>query len=140
MSIANQIKAAAKRFYEPLMTGDVGALDAVMAEGWQGVPALRTGPGRDGWKASIKHLRSVFSDIDVSIETVLASEDLVAVRSVTSGTHTGELLGVQGTGNRVQFRAADFHRIEDGKIVESWHLEDYFGIATQLGLTFTPAS
>lgn len=142
MSISNQteIETVAKRFYEPLMTGDVQSLDAVMAADWQAVPALRSGPGREGWKASINLLRGVFGDMTVSIEAVVASGDLVAVRSVTGGVHIGELLGVAGTGNKVEFRAADFHRFEDGKIVQSWHLEDYFGIATQLGLTFTPAT
>jgi hypothetical protein len=37
----------------------------------------------------------------------------------------------------VEFRAADFHQVVDGRIVRTWHLEDYFGIATQIGLGFT---
>ena len=70
---------AAKRFYEPLETGDIDSLDAVMAPDWEAVPALRSA-GHDGWKASINHLRGVFSDLSVSIEAVVTSGDLVAVR------------------------------------------------------------
>lgn len=42
-----------------------------------------------------------------------------------------------GTGRQVEFRASDFHRLGNGRITRTWHLEDYFGIATQLGLTFS---
>ncbi|MFC8083068.1 SDR family oxidoreductase [Streptomyces sp. NPDC057340] len=64
---------------------------------------------------------------------------MVAVRAVSRGKHTGEPLGVEDTGREVELRAADFHQVVDGRIVRTWHLEDYFSIATQLGLEFTRA-
>ncbi|MDF6045867.1 ester cyclase [Streptomyces sp. JH14] len=71
------------------------------------------------------------------MEHVVESGDLVAVRSVGRGVHAGPLLGVEGTGREVEFRASDFHRLAGGRIVRTWHVEDYFGIATQIGLEFT---
>ena len=126
-----------RRMYEPLTTGDTALVDQVLAPGWEAVPALPTGPGPAGWKATIDHLRAVLTELTVTIEDVVVSGDLVAVRSAGRGTHTGELLGVPGTGHQIEFRAADFHRLAGGRIVRTWHLEDYFGIATQLGLTFS---
>jgi predicted ester cyclase len=126
-----------RRLYEPLNTGDTTLVDQTLAADWEAVPPLRTGPGAAGWKATVTHLRQVFSELTVSIEDVVVSGDLVAVRSAGRGVHTGELLGVPGTGRPVEFAAADFHRVADGRIVRTWHLEDYFGIATQLGLTFS---
>ena len=123
-----------RRMYEPLTTGDTTLVDQALAPGWEAVPALQAGPGAAGWKATVAHLRAVFTDLTVSIEDVVVSGDLVAVRSVSRGTHTGELLGVPGTGRQVEIRAADFHRLAGGRIVRTWHLEDYFGVATQLGL------
>ncbi|CAK7283777.1 ester cyclase [Streptomyces sp. RM1] len=128
---------AVKRFYDALATGDTSLVDAALAPDWEAVPALRTGPGADGWKKSIEHLRGVFSGLTVTIADVVASGDMVAVRSVGRGVHVGELLGVEGTGREVEFRASDFHQVVDGRIVRTWHLEDYFGIATQIGLEFT---
>ena len=64
----------------------------------------------------------------------MVAGDRVAVRTVTRGVHTGELLGVPGTGRPVEFRAADFHRLTGGRIAATWHLEDYFGLAAQLGV------
>jgi steroid delta-isomerase-like uncharacterized protein len=133
-------EATVRTFYEALNTGDTTLVDQALADGWEAVPALRTGPGSRGWKASIEHLRGVFTGLTVTIEDIIISGDRAAVRSVCRGTHTGELLGVPGTGKPVEFRATDLHRLEDGRIAQTWHLEDHFGIATQIGLTFTATS
>lgn len=130
-------ESIARRFYEALNTGDTPLVDEALAPDWEAIPALSAGPGAEGWKASINHLRGVFSDLNVSIEDVVASGDTVAVRSVNRGMHSGELLGVPATGRKLEFRACDVHRLENGRIVQTWHLEDYFGIATQLGLKFS---
>lgn len=133
----SEAEVIVRRFYEPLSTGDTGVIDEALAPDWEAIPAMRTGPGADGWKASIAHLRGAFTDLTTTIEDVVVSGDLVAVRSVSRGVHAGELLGVPGTGRQIEFRASDFHRLENGRIVRTWHLEDYFGIATQLGLKFS---
>jgi predicted ester cyclase len=135
--MANDSDIAVRRFYQALATGDGALVDEALAPHWEAVPPLRTGGGPEGWKASIAHLRGVFGDLTVDIEHIVADGDMVAVRSVGRGKHTGRLLGVEGTGREVEFRAADFHQVLDGRIVRTWHLEDYFAIATQIGLEFT---
>jgi predicted ester cyclase len=134
------IRATVANLYDALSTGEVALVDQALAPDWEAVPALRTGAGPEGWKATIGHLRGIFGDLSVSIEDMVVSGDRVAVRTLNRGIHTGELLGVAGTGKPVQFAASDVHRIENGRIVQTWHLEDYFGIALQIGLTFTPAA
>lgn len=134
------IRATVTSFYDAVSTGDVALVDQALAPDWEAVPALRTGAGPEGWKASIAHLRGIFGDLSVSIEDMVVDGDRVAVRTLNRGIHVGELLGVAGTGKPVQFAASDVHRIENGRIVQTWHLEDYFGIALQIGLTFTPAA
>lgn len=136
----SEAESTVRRFYEALTTGETDLVDQALAPEWEAVPALRTGTGAEGWKASIAHLRGVFTGLSVTIEDVVVSGDRVAVRSVCRGIHTGTLLGVAGTGREVEFRASDVHRLENGRIVRTWHLEDYFGLATQLGLSFTPTS
>jgi predicted ester cyclase len=44
------------------------------------------------------------------------------------GTHLGEFLGAQPTGKRLQYRAVDLFRLEQGKIAETWPLPDVSGI------------
>ena len=132
MTDTTEAETIVRRMYEPLTTGDTTLVDQALTPDWDAVPPLQAGPGAAGWKAI---LRAVFTDLTISIEDVVVSGDLVAVRSVSRGTHTGELLGVPGTGRQIEIRAADFHRLAGGRIVQTWHLEDYFGVAVQLGLT-----
>lgn len=134
---ASDPETTVRRFYDALSTGDTSLVDEALAPEWEAIPALGTGPGAEGWKASIAYLRGVFAELSVMIEDVLVSGDRVAVRSVSRGIHSGELLGVPATGRLIEFRASDVHRLNDGQIVQTWHLEDYFGIAMQLGLAFS---
>jgi hypothetical protein len=53
---------------------------------------------------------------------------------VARGSHTGAALGPP-TGKPVAFRALDLHRFgPDGKIVQSWHLEDIYSMLAAIGL------
>ena len=137
MDTRTEAETTVRQMYDALSTGDTTLADQALAADWAAHPALRTGAG-PGWKATIAHLRGAFTDLTVTIEDVVVAGDRVAVRTVTRGVHTGELLGVPGTGRPVEFRAADFHRLTGGRIAATWHLEDYFGLAAQLGLTFVP--
>ena len=139
MDTRTEAETTVRHMYEALSTGDTTLADQALAPDWDAFPALRTGAGPAGWKAAIAHLRAVFTDLTVTIEDVVVAGDRVAVRAVSRGVHTGELLGVPGTGGQVEFRAADFHRLAGGRIIQTWHLEDYFGLAGQLGLTFSVA-
>ncbi|MCQ4044725.1 ester cyclase [Streptomyces rubrisoli] len=31
------------------------------------------------------------------------------------------------TGRRIEMVTVEFHRVEDGRITATWHLEDFFG-------------
>ncbi|HEY2241292.1 MAG TPA: ester cyclase [Streptosporangiaceae bacterium] len=134
MTDTAEAETIVRRMYEPVATGDTTLVDQALAPDWEAIPPLPTGPGAAGWKATVAHLRAVFTGLTISIEDVVVAGDLVAVRSVARGTHSGELLGVPGTGRPIEIRAADFHQLAGGRIVQTWHLEDYFGVASQLGL------
>ncbi|WP_126583591.1 ester cyclase [Tengunoibacter tsumagoiensis] len=50
-----------------------------------------------------------------------------------SGINQNIFFGVPPTGRSITMRTCDFHRIEQGVIVYTWHLEDFFGLLRQLG-------
>jgi steroid delta-isomerase-like uncharacterized protein len=126
-------EATVRRFYEGLTTGDTSIADEVLAPDWEDIPLLPGMPdGREGYRRTVAFVRGAFPDLDVTIQDVVASGDRVAVRSVVRGTHKAEFLGVPATGRRVEFAAFDFHRLEAGRIAQSWHLEDNFGLVNQL--------
>lgn len=127
--------ALALRFYEPYRTGNLDLLDVVLASDWADhPPAPGQEPGPGPFKPRVAGLRHAFPDLAVQTEDVIAAGDRVVVRSVLTGTHQGQLLDIPPTGKPVAMRVIDIHRIADGRIAETWHIEDVLGMLEQLGL------
>jgi predicted ester cyclase len=76
-----------------------------------------------------------FPDTRMEIVDLIAEGDRVAARFTCSGTHMGEWLGYAATGRRFEvIDEVSIYRFRDGRIVESWGLEDTLGRLEQLGL------
>jgi steroid delta-isomerase-like uncharacterized protein len=71
-------------------------------------------------------------DLRVGIETMLATNDMVAASFVYEGTHRGTLFGIPPTGRRLRFTSCDIFRLADGRFVEHWGMGDIAGIMAQL--------
>jgi predicted ester cyclase len=78
--------------------------------------------------------RSAFPDWHEVIVQLVAEGDTVAGRFTCSGTHQGEFLGEAPTGRRMEVEEVFFVRVENGRFVDFWGLEDSLGRMRQLGL------
>jgi predicted ester cyclase len=85
-------------------------------------------------KRLFAEFRSAFPDWREEIVELVAEGDTVAGRFRCSGTHLGEFLGEVPTGKRMEVEEVFFLRVEDGKFVDFWGLEDSLGRMRQLGL------
>ena len=116
-------KAIARRVYEIISTGDFDRADEIVD---REVPDNELRPGDspakliDTFKETFSEAREGFPDLTISIEDVMAEGDRVTARVTMRGTHQGEFQGIAPTGKRVEVRAIDMFRIEEGKIVEHW--------------------
>lgn len=135
--------ALIRRAYALFVAGDFNDFDAIFAPDWVDYPPptgyTGQGPQRDAFKLNIAGFRRAFADPVFSIDDVLPAGDKVTVRWSVVATHAAPLAGVPATGKRVQFRAIDIHRVADGMIAESWHIEDYLGLFLQVGFPKPPA-
>lgn len=68
------------------------------------------------------------------IVELVAEGNTVAGRFRCSGTHLGEFLGEAPTGKRMDVEEVFFLRVEEGKFVDFWGLEDSLNRMRQLGL------
>lgn len=91
------------------------------------------GQGATGVKESISTLHRWFADFRLEIEALVAQDDYVWARSVSSGTHTGRMMGHQPTGKRIGVYVFDCCRFENGRIVEHWGVPDQLGVLQQIG-------
>ena len=64
--------------------------------------------------------------------------DRVIARFVITGTHEGDLPGFPATGNKFEYSAIVFARIENGKIIEEKIEFDELGFMLQLGMELKP--
>ncbi len=121
--------------YQLFLKGDHSKLSTSLAPNYEQFPPQKPGlePGIDNFmQGFMEGFGGSFSDFQGELTHVLADGDYVYVRSEFSAVHTGEAFGVPATGKRVNFAASDLHRIEDGLITQTWHLEDFYGILTQI--------
>jgi steroid delta-isomerase-like uncharacterized protein len=91
-------------------------------------------PGRDGVKQLFAMLGEAFPDFRMNVEDMIAEGDKGVVRSMFTGTHKGEWMGIPATGRSVSVTIFDMFRVSGGKIVEHWGLLDSGAMMEQLGV------
>jgi steroid delta-isomerase-like uncharacterized protein len=85
-------------------------------------------PDKDGVIRMHTMLHQAFSGLNAEIHDQIAENDRVATRKTFYGTHTGEFMGVPGTGRAVEIGVIDVLRLEGGQIVEHWCQVDFAGL------------
>ena len=137
---AGENKTIARRSYEAINQKNLDALDEVIASNiTDHDPAPGQGPGLEGVKQYFSSLHAAFPDVQLNVEDMIAEGDKIVARLSVSGTHQGEFMGIEPTGNRVTITGIDILRIEDGKIVEHWGNFDDLGVMQQLGVMEQPS-
>ncbi|WP_458207014.1 ester cyclase [Haladaptatus sp. NG-SE-30] len=99
------------------------------------------GERTEGRDANVERLRNIidaFPDFEATVEDIVAEDDEVAMRVTLRGTHEGEFMGIEPTGNSFEVQNMVFTRIEDGKIAERWVQPDTLGMFHQLGVVESP--
>lgn len=100
---------------------------------WQDIPrALGQQPGREGMKPLIERFAVAFLDAEVTIHGIIGGPGGAVARAEITGTHQGSWFGIAPTGKRFVVPLHEFHRIEDGRLTHTWHLEDWFGWLNQV--------
>ena len=56
-----------------------------------------------------------------------------AARTILSGTHSGEFMGIPATESTVEFESIDIIRLSDGKVAEHWGVTDALTLMQQIG-------
>lgn len=83
----------------------------------------------------IAPFRASFPDVYMDTVELIAEGDVVIGRFTCTATHTGTWLGHPPTGRRfIAVDEVNRYRIRDGRIADTWTLEDNLDRLTQLGL------
>lgn len=137
MSTEETNKMLERRFFDEMLnSGDTTVANELFADDAYDHAAFPgQASGREGFKQAVRIVHSAFTDVQYTIEDLIAEGDRVTTRWTLRGTHTGEFLGIPGTGKRVTVEGIHILRFANGQIVECWEVWDRFGMFQQLGVT-----
>lgn len=90
-------------------------------------------PGAEGIKGLIRAYRTGFPDLRFETGQMFAADGRVAHHWTMRGTHEGEFMGLEPTGNEVEAMGVEINHVENGKIKESWTVSDAVTVMRQLG-------
>jgi len=145
MSVAN--KDLARRLFEAVFNGkDFDVCDEIVAVDYVEHAIAPFGQDAPGAVNGPEHMRSVvqwlvaqFPDVSMTIESIVAEGDVVAVRALSEGTNLGMLNGVvPPTGKKFSAHQSHWYRVEDGKLAEHWATRDDLTTMVQLGIVRLP--
>ncbi len=87
---------------------------------------------RDQFVKQMGGFAKLIPDLTWKVEEMLQDGNRVVVRSRATGTPKGPLFGVDGKGRGFDILTIDIHTLDDDKIVQTYHVEDWSGALRQL--------
>jgi steroid delta-isomerase-like uncharacterized protein len=126
-----------KEWAARLDAGDLDGSSELVAEDIAWANPVASVHGREELRGLLGVFWTAIPDFQHQITDVVESGDLVAIRGVASGTHSGPLAGPAGeiaaSGRAISFHFAAFARVEDGLIREFRGYWDAMGLMQQMG-------
>jgi hypothetical protein len=112
----------ARRFMETYAVGDPEGFVACLADSWL-MHEAGGGTSSAADLAEITRLHAIgFPEKQVEYMQELAQDNLVAQHVRFTCTHTGPYFDLEPSGKQIRLAEMIFHRMENGRIAESWRL------------------
>lgn len=89
-------------------------------------------PGLEGLVKSLEAFGAVIPDLKWEPQEILRDGNRYIVRSKASGTPVKPFFGVPPAGKRFEIMSIDIHTVDHGKIVHSYHIEEWAQAIRQL--------
>ena len=131
-------KAVVQTFYDflsnPASTVAAGAFKQATSENWDSIGDYSgTNKNREQFIGQVSgFFAKLIPDLNWEVQEMIVDVNKVVVRSRATGTPNGPLFGVDGKGKSFDILTIDIHTIENGKIINSYHVEDWASALQQL--------
>ena len=130
-------QSTVQKFYDflsnPGSQAHADELTKVMADDWESIGDY-SGRAKTKQKflAQMGGFAKLIPDLNWEVKEMYRDGRNVIVRGRATGTPQGPLFGVDGKGKGFDILTIDIHTLERGKIVRSYHVEDWAGALRQL--------
>jgi len=125
-----------KLYGEMSQNGDIDTLvDTYFTEDFvehEEVPGLEA-TGRDVPKMMFRMMRQGMPDIRAEVDFMLEEGDRVVAYGNFVGTHTGDFMGMPGSGNAVKIPFTETLEWRDGQIAGHWGVSDMSAVFAPAG-------
>ena len=130
-------KATVQVFYEflsnPSSEDHAKAVKSALADNWESIGDYSgNNKPRAKFIAQVGGFGKLIPDLNWAVEEMIQDGNRVVVRGRATGTPQGPLFGVDGEGRGFDILSIDIHTLENGKIVRTYHVEDWAGALRQL--------
>lgn len=130
-------KANVQSFYDllsnPGSESHAAAFTEATADNWESVGNYSgENKSREAFLGQMGGFAKLIPDLNWAVEAMHQDGDTYIVRSRATGIPTGPFFGVDGEGRGFDIMTIDIHILEDGKIVRTYHVEDWAGALQQL--------
>ena len=133
--MSEQNKAVFQKMMSALNSKDLTTLESVVADDFVDNDAM---PGmaadREGMINMMHMFLGAFPDLNLTVNHWVAEGELVVGAMTTSGTQTGEFMGMPPSGKKFSMSEMHMARVANGKIVEHWGVGDHMSMMQQLGI------
>ncbi|WP_049922892.1 ester cyclase [Halopiger djelfimassiliensis] len=128
-------KRLVNEYVEIWNTKDFSRLSDVVDESFTFTsPTSGTIAGRENVRAYAEEVEDAFSDFRITVNEMVAGENVVIAESTLAGTHEGEFDGIPPTNETFEIRDMARFVVEDDKIQEERVVFDRHDFFDQLGL------
>lgn len=111
----------------------VDAFIAATSEDWESVGNYSgDNKNRDAFLGQMGGFAQLMPDLDWAVQDMYDAGDTIIVRSRATATPVAPFFGVDGQGRSFDIMAIDIHELEGGKIVRTFHVEDWATALQQL--------
>jgi steroid delta-isomerase-like uncharacterized protein len=134
-AVSQRNKDIIRRLREQIIpSGDLSQLDTLYTDDYvyHGIPSIGDLTGANAFKQLIAGFLAGIPDLRETVVDQIAEGDKVATRLRGTGTHLGNLMGVPGSGKRMNWTAIVISRFAGEKIAEEWIEFDALSFSQQL--------
>ena len=130
-------KATVAKFYDLLSNPGAEAQTDAFTEAttadWESVGNYSgTNKTREAFLGQMGGFAELIPELDWDVQAMHQDGAFVTVRSRATGTPVAPFFGVDGQGRGFDIMTIDIHELEDGKIIRTYHVEDWASALQQL--------
>ena len=127
-------------FEEIINRGNLDAADELMTDDFVDHGPMGDLEGVEAFKQMVAMWRAAVPDVHCEVQGVFSDGDMVAWLVHTTGTQTGEMMGIPASGRRIDLVSPNIGRVRDGRAAEHWADQSMFQFLAQIGALDVPGT